>query len=78
MENMKLIKLGKALIMISLAIWIIENFYFGWNKLPMSEAEETCDTIVKIFMYAGLWVYSLPIFSLYEDAVKKHEASKNL
>jgi hypothetical protein len=73
---MNKIKIGKTLIMIGLAMWIIENFYFGWNKLPMSEAKETCDTIVKIFMYAGLWLYSLPILSLYENAVKKNQVSK--
>jgi len=73
---MNRIKIGKILLMIGFAMWIIENIYFGWNKLPMSEAEETCDLIVKIFMYLGFWIYILPIWSLYENAVKKHDSSK--
>jgi len=73
---MNRIKIGKILIMIGFAMWIIENIYFGWNKLPMSEAEETCDIIVKIFMYLGFLIYILPIWSLYENAVKKHDSSK--
>ncbi len=73
---MNRIKIGKMLFMVGFAIWIIENFWFGWNKQPMSEAEETCDIIVKIFMYAGLWFYSLPIWSIYENAVKRHDGSK--
>lgn len=73
---MKRIKIGKILIMIGIAVWIIENIYFGWNKLPMSEAEETCDIIAKIFMYVGFWIYILPIWSLYEKAVKRQNNSK--
>ncbi len=73
---MNRIKIGKILIMIGFAMWIIENIYFGWNKLPMSEAEATCDIIVKIFMYMGFGIYILPIWSLYENAVKKHDSSK--
>jgi hypothetical protein len=73
---MKRIKIGGRLLQIGLLIYLIENFYFGWNKLPMSDMELYADNTVKIFMYAGLILYVMPIWSLYEDAVKKHEASK--
>jgi len=72
---MNKIKIGKILITIGAVVWIIENFYFGWNKLPMSKAEETWDVIVNVFMYLGFFIYFLPIKSLYENAVKRHDSS---
>ena len=69
---MNRIKIGKILIMVGIAFWIIENFYFGWNKLPMSEVEKDADTVSKILFYVGFFIYSLPIWSLYENAVKNN------
>ncbi len=72
---MNKIKIGKTLAMIGFVIWIIENFWFGWNRFPMSEAERICDMISYAFMYIGFLVYLSPVFSLYENAVKRD--SKN-
>jgi hypothetical protein len=73
---MKRIKIGSRLLQIGLLIYLIENFYFGWNKLPMSDLELYADNAVKVFMYVGFIFYVMPIWRLYENAVKKHEASK--
>lgn len=66
---------GKILIMVGFAFFIIENFYFGWNELPMSEAEIIADNVVRLFFYGGFFVYSLPVWRVYENAVNK--LSKN-
>ena len=73
---MKRIKIGSKLLQIGLLIYLIENFYFGWNKLPMSDLELYADNTVKVFMYVGFTFYVIPIWELYENAVKNHEASK--
>ena len=73
---MRLIKIGKTLILIGFAMFVIQNMIFGWNAVPMSEAEETTDIINKVFLYGGLWLYILPIWDLYENAIKKLYDSK--
>ena len=72
----RLLQIGSRLLQIGLLIYLIENFYFGWNKLPMSDMELYADNTVRVLMNIGLVLYAMPIFWLYEDAVKKHEASK--
>ena len=73
---MKRIKIGSRLLQIGLLIYLIENFYFGWNKLPMSDMELYADNTVRVLMTIGFIFYAMPIWGLYEDAVKKREASK--
>jgi hypothetical protein len=73
---MKRIKIGSILLMIGLVIFLIENSYFGWNKHPLSEMEQYADNVVRAFMYVGGITYFMPIWSLYENAVRKHEQSK--
>tara|TARA_R110000787_G_scaffold276483_2_gene385431 strand:- start:47 stop:262 length:216 start_codon:yes stop_codon:yes gene_type:complete len=70
---MRKIKIGSRLLQIGLIIYFIQNFYFGWNKLPMSDMELYADNTVKVFMYVGFVFYVMPIFGLYENAVKKNE-----
>ena len=67
----KLTKIGSNLIMIGMIIYVIENCYFGWNALPMSEMEELADDIVKVFLYVGWFIYFFPIVQIYENAVTK-------
>tara|TARA_R110000782_G_C14535812_1_gene383076 strand:+ start:260 stop:565 length:306 start_codon:yes stop_codon:yes gene_type:complete len=68
---MKRIKIGSRLLQIGLLIYLIENFYFGWNKLPMSDMELYADNTVRVLMTIGFIFYAMPIWGLYEDAVKK-------
>ena len=70
---MKKIKIGTLLLRIGLVIFVLENFYFGWNEKPMSLLEEQADFIVKYFMWIGLIIYFMPIWGLYENYVKRHE-----
>jgi hypothetical protein len=73
---MRDIKIGTTLLLIGLFICVIENIYFGWNRMPMSDLELYLDNTVKVFMYVGFIFYTLPLWALYESAVKKHEAKK--
>lgn len=70
------IKIGRKLIIIGFVIWIIENMYFGWNMSPMSESERNIDFLCDLLMKIGMFIYLLPIFSLYEQAVKNNEDNK--
>ena len=73
---MKRIKIGSRLLQFGLLIYLIENFYFGWNKLPMSDIELYADNTVRVLMTIGFVFYIMPIYELYEYAVNKHEKIK--
>jgi hypothetical protein len=73
---MKNIKIGGTLCFIGAIIFVIENFYFGWNMKPLSDAERYADIIVKIFIYLGIYIYMAPVFKLYEEAVEKYDKLK--
>ena len=70
---MKQIKIGSRLLQVGLILWIIKNFYFGWNETPVSFLELRCHYSVNAFFSFGILFYILPIFKLYEKAVKKNE-----
>ena len=70
---MNKIKIGTFLFRIGFVIYILENFYFGWNKTPMSDMELYADNVVRFCFYAGFVFYFMPLWSLYESFVKKHE-----
>lgn len=74
---MKKLKLGRTLVLIGVLFWVIENMYFGWNKSPMSELEEKSDLIVRFLVNIGFFIYILPIYSLYENAVKNSEKNND-
>jgi hypothetical protein len=74
---MKRIKIGKKLLQIGLLIYVIENFYFGWNELPMSDLELYADNTVKAFIYIGFVIYVMPLWEIYESAIKKNESNNN-
>lgn len=70
---MKKIKIGTLLLRIGFVIYILENFYFGWNKEPMSDLELYADNVVRFCLYVGMIFYLMPIWGIYEDYVKRHE-----
>lgn len=53
-------------------MFLIQNFYFGWNAYPESELEETIDLINQIIFGLGLGIYLFPLFDIYEKFVKKY------
>lgn len=73
---MKKIKFATTTIIILILFFVIYNTVFGWNKLPINEAEKTCDYIFKVGMYLAWIIYFFPLLDVYEDFIKKHEASK--
>lgn len=70
MKGSTKMKIGIVLMRIGIAVWIIENIYFGWNALPMSELEQHADNVVRLFIYLGAGFYTLPLVDLYQKAVK--------
>ena len=73
---MKKIKFASNMMIIAGAFWIAYNSYFGWNRLPINEAEKTCDEIFKLGMYLAWLIYFLPLLNVYEKFIEKHLGSK--
>ena len=73
MNYKKLLKIGDNLLSVFIVLYIVQNTYFGWNKLPMSELEEQTDYILKGMYYIGLFLFAMPLFKLYRNAVNKIE-----
>jgi hypothetical protein len=69
---MKLIKIGRSILIVTFLYFFIYNSYFGWNLEPINETEELCDKISKIFFNIGFILYIMPLFRLYEDTIDKH------
>jgi len=70
---MKKIKLGSAIINLSLAFYVIYNFYFGWNMKPESEIEKYFDKVFLMFFYIGVAVCFLPLWDMYKRFVERFE-----
>jgi hypothetical protein len=70
---MKWIKVGSWLMSASVALFILENIHFGWNKLPQSRTEEVVDYIVVIIFWIGLFIYLGPLIRLYEKRIKESD-----
>ena len=48
--------------------YILYNWYFGWNDLPINDTELLFDKVSKFFFYFGFILYIMPAFKLYESA----------
>jgi len=46
-------KLAISLVLTGLALWIVENIFFGWNATPQSLAEVICDWLVISMVLIG-------------------------
>jgi len=68
---MRSLKIGNRLLIVGYVLYVLQNVYFGWNKYPQSYLEHYIDIINTIILYVGWGIYLLPVFSLYERAVKK-------
>jgi len=53
---------------IGVAIFIISNQYFGWNRIAQSGAERVCDLIWQFFVILG--GFGMATRSLIEEAFK--------
>jgi len=41
---------------VGLLFWLVETWYFGWNRLPESDAERVCDAVcVLLLATAAVW-----------------------
>jgi hypothetical protein len=67
---MKNIKFAKTIWFFNWIYFLVYNIYFGFNLHSQSEAETNCDTIFKIIFYGVLIIYLMPLFQMYEKAVK--------
>ena len=66
------IKWGPRIVFLAMAIYVVENMYFGWNEEPHSMAELIADLVVTIMLWAGFTVYIIPAFKMYEYIVNKY------
>lgn len=75
---MKLIKASKYILNIILILWVIGNFYFGWNKEPLSVNEEYFDDFINAGLLLYLVVYLIPLLRIYEKKVKEYDDNNNV
>lgn len=73
---MKLINLGKKLILLAIIFNFLYTAYYGFNKEPINETEETLDVITHYIMLTGIMCFLIPIFWLYEFKVEQYERIK--
>ena len=69
---MRRFKIGQWLIGIGIALYYIENTYFGWNVLPESDFEADCDWVIKWILRAGAIFFTMPMFDIYRGLIKKY------
>jgi hypothetical protein len=69
-------KLGLRIMQLGMILWIIQNFIFGWNLHPQSDAEKTADLYCNIILKLGIFLYLLPLIKLYEYSLKKMNDEK--
>ncbi len=63
-------RLAKSLAMIGVSIWLIETVFFlivyGWHKEAINKAEQTCDKIAIILLYAAYGLFILVVAEIVE------------
>ena len=65
----KILRLAKFIMMGNAIFYILYNWYFGWNALPINDTELLFDRVSKIAFYGSTILYILPAFKLYQSAV---------
>lgn len=70
---MKRIKLAKQLSTLLIIYFVVYNTYFGWNRLPINEAERICDYIFKAGVYFSIGIYLSPLLNIYEKFINKNQ-----
>lgn len=73
---MKNVKLSRIIFVVFVLLFVVTNTYFGWNFKPQSELEKQIDLILIWVLRLSLIIYFLPLFKIYESAVKKNDNSK--
>jgi len=61
MLNYILFKASTPILILTFIFFLVYNKIFGWNKIPLSDAEIVCDSIFIIGIYGGLWCYLFPV-----------------
>jgi len=61
MLNYILFKASTPILILTFIFFLVYNKIFGWNKIPLSDAEIVCDSIFIIVIYGGLWCYLFPV-----------------
>lgn len=80
MKYSKFLKYGDILMFSSLTFNVLESIYFAWDtpgvlfhtkEDVLSNAEIICDKISLYGLYCGVIIFTVPLFGLYRNAVKK-------
>jgi hypothetical protein len=69
---MNKLKIGQWILWIAFLFFLTYNTLFGWNRLPINEAEKVCDEIFKWAFRIGIGFTLLPITDWYFDWAKEY------
>ena len=61
MLNYILFKASTPILILTFIFFLVYNKIFGWNKIPLSDAEIVCDDILIISSYIAVWCYMFPL-----------------
>jgi len=70
---MKAIEFATRCITILFIFFIAYNTYFGWNELPLTESEKTCDLIFTKGISISIIIYFIPIIKVYKKWIENSE-----
>lgn len=70
-------RIGLKIIVYNYIFFLIYNSYYGWNLQPVSISERVCDIIYTIMHNIGLFLFLLPLFIIYKDAVLNYKEKKD-
>lgn len=64
---------GLGMMRFSVMLYIIENFYFGWNAKPMSSLEQYADNVVGFGLTFGFLLFISPAYKIYKTLMDSFE-----
>lgn len=71
-------KIANALFFFLIIFYVSYNFYYGWNRVALTNAEIICDLITKTGFFAWLFLHFYAIidyvkYKLIKDEIKEYE-----
>ena len=62
---------GKYILLIGFLIYLITNFYYGWNLIPLTNEEKIWDLRIECILGLGIITYLYPLLQIYEQMFQR-------
>lgn len=75
--SIKIFKLLKELLNVTILFWVIETSYFlikyGWHTKAINNAEKTCDQIVGVCLNISVFLFSISVYRVMNYLINKED-----